>query len=557
MVLNRSIFVIIFFLFFTLINNSLADKANAVKYIIYFDDNKVSEYNCYEPESYLSQQSIFRRTKQNIVLDETDLPLSPIYYYTLENLNARILGVSKWLNAIAIEVSDRKDLEKYLLSLPYVSYITYAGGREIKSTTISSNTKSMKNPSKEMPDELIAKNIGASMLQIEQCNALELHKKGYRGNGINIAVLDGGFLGVDSMSCFDYLRSSGKIIDTWDFVNKDKNVFKASEHGTQVLSVLAANLPEYYVGTAPEANYWLLKTENTITEELIEEFYFVMALEYADSAGVDIVNASIGYNYFDDMNTSHTWDELEGQNVMATRAVNIAAHKGMLILVSAGNDGNGKWKYISFPADAQGALTVGAVDIHSKPAKFSSKGFVKNDYVKPNLSALGYKIPILNLQEQIIDGFGTSFSTPVISGLMACLWQAFYEAKVEDLITSVQQSASSYLTPNARIGYGIPNFQIAHALLNENITNYTKNEKVKMMWNVEESSISLLFDRRYNQVIVHIIDDKNLLIKEYQFLPKGAKYLHIRDNSLRVLKKGIYFININVDNKNFYYKLVI
>ncbi len=557
MVLNKYIFLVNFFLLFTCVNEAVATKSNTVKYIIYFHENKVSNYNCFEPESYLSQKSIYRRSKQNIALDEKDLPLSPIYFSAIQNLNAKILGSSKWLNAIAIEIADRKDLEKYLSTLPYVANVTYAGGREMNTVPANSNTKSVATINNEISDNLIENNLGASIPQMEQCNALDLHKKGFRGNGINIAVLDGGFLGVDSMSCFDYLRSSGKIVDSWDFVHKDKNVFKSSEHGTQVLSVLAANLPEYYVGTAPEANYWLLKTENTNAEELIEEFYFVMALEYADSAGVDIVNASIGYNYFDDINTSHTWDELEGETVIATRAVNIAAQKGMLVVVSAGNDGNGKWKYISFPADASRGLTIGAVDINAKPAKFSSRGFIKNNYVKPNLSALGYKIPILNIQEQIMEGYGTSFATPVISGLMACLWQAFYEAKAEDLIASVQQSASAYLAPSARIGYGVPNFKIAYALLNESISNYSRNERLKLMWNPDDHSVSLLFDKKYNQVIVHILDDKSVVVKDFTFLPKGAKFIHIADNTLNMLKKGVYFINITADNKNFYYKIVL
>ena len=557
MVWNKQISLILSLTFIHYANISLAAKSSAVKYIIYFNDNKVSEYNCYEPESFLSQQSILRRKKQDILIDETDLPLSKSYLYAFQNMNVKILGISKWLNAVAIEISDRKDIEKYLWSLPYVSNVTYAGGREYKTANVSNNLKTMQIAHGDIQDTLIEKMLGASTPQILQCNALELHKNGYRGNGINIAVLDGGFLGVDSMTCFDYLRSSGKIIDTWDFVNKEKNVFKASEHGTQVLSVLAANLPEYYVGTAPDANYWLLKTENTVVEELIEEFYFVMALEYADSAGVDIVNASIGYNYYDDINTSHTWDELEGEKVMASRAVNIASQKGMMVVVSAGNDGNGKWKYISFPADASGALTIGAVDINNKVAKFSSKGFIKNNYIKPNLSALGYKIPILNLQEQIIDGFGTSFSTPVISGLMACLWQAFYEAKAEDLVSYVQQSASSYLSPNARIGYGVPNFKIAYDLLNESIINYAKSEKIKMIWNDDDQSMSLLFDKKYKQILVKIYNDKSEVINQFSYSASSAKYIHIADSTFSVLKKGIYFININADNKNFYYKLVL
>jgi subtilisin family serine protease len=554
MVSNKLLKLTFIYIFLILLGfNASAYKENKVKYIIYFDNPKLSDVDCYQPELFLSDASIRRRKKQNIFINEEDLPLSKIYIKNLQAINAKILGTSKWLNAVAIEIQDKKDIEKKLMALPYVCSVVYAGNI----SNSYNNLKESKVAHEKEPQISTQNNYGYALPQLTQCNGLYLHEKGFKGKGINIAVLDGGFLGVDSMSCFDYLRSSGKIIDTKNFVNNNKDVYNSSDHGTKVLSIMAANIPDYYVGTAPDANYWLLKTENTITEELMEEFFFIMALEYADSAGVDIINASIGYNYFDDERTSHTWDELDGQQVMVTQAVNIAFKKGILVVVSAGNEGNAKWKYLSFPADASGALTVAATDINNKVAKFSSKGFIKENYVKPNVAALGYKIPMLGIKENIEDGYGTSFATPLISGLAACLWEAYYEASSLNIKQSIETSSSNYLAPNAKMGYGVPDFASAYKILEENISSSRINESINIEWHKDDMSLNIFLKKKYKKITIFIENPIQKKSFYYDYYLNGTQYLYINKPEFSQFKSGLYFININADNNNLYYKIML
>ena len=301
------------------------------------------------------------------------------------------------------------------------------------------------------PDEYADSYRQISMLRIDS-----LHAAGFRGDGIDIAVIDLGFYDVDVNPTIDQNRIAG----THDFVHGTFS-YNAGKHGAQVLSRTLANDPGNYIGSAPEATYWLLVSEDDDSEYPVEEDYWVAAVEWADSAGVDIVNTSLGYFTFDDPSMDYTWDDLDGETAFSSRAASMAASKGMLLLLAAGNEGSGEWRKITVPADAHGVLAVGAVTSDGNRASFSGIGNSADGRIKPEVMALGSSARMIIDGHTVISASGTSFATPILCGGVACLWQARPEWSVAELREAVIRSASQYNTPDCYLGYGIPNLYAA------------------------------------------------------------------------------------------------
>ena len=288
-----------------------------------------------------------------------------------------------------------------------------------------------------------------------------LHNIGLRGKGMTIAVLDGGFQNVNVIPAF----MRGNIIGTKDFVYPNSPFFyQETDHGTKVLSAMAANIPNVLIGTAPEARYWLLRCEDQQTEQPVEEDYWAMAAEFADSAGVDIISSSLGYNDYDDAPDYYHQRDLDGQTALISRTASMLAKKGIILVNSAVNSGMGPWKKISFPADANDILTVGAVNMVKKNAPFSGVGPTQDGRVKPDVMALGSPASLISGRGSIIRDMGTSFSTPLVAGLVACLWQALPEKTALEIIELVRQTGSNAKDPDNIFGYGIPNFWRAYMI---------------------------------------------------------------------------------------------
>jgi serine protease AprX len=279
---------------------------------------------------------------------------------------------------------------------------------------------------------------------------------GFRGEGIMIAVLDAGFNNADKVPALKAIFDEKRIVGTYDFVKKETSVYEDDSHGTSVLSCIGAFSEGSMIGTAPKASFLLLRSEDAPSEYIIEEANWLFAAEYADSVGVDLINSSLGYTTFDDANTDHTYADLNGNTTIAARAADWAAAVGIICVISAGNEGNSAWKYIGTPADADSVLAVGAVTALKTYAAFSSQGVPTDKRIKPDVSAMGQSASIALPSGSVSTGSGTSYSAPILCGLVAGYWQANPTLTAVEVMNRIRQAGSQAKNPDLRLGYGIP-----------------------------------------------------------------------------------------------------
>jgi len=423
------------------------------KFFISFTDKDLSEYNLSEPEEFLSQESLFRREKQNIFVNKTDLPVCKTYVSAIRDKNFKILNRTKWFNGVIVSTNDSSLIEN--IDLSFVDSIIYFGKWEVINKEHNERGFSFHRKN----------NKGASLNQIYMLWGDSLHDKGFKGEDMTIAVLDAGFYNVDSLDCFSHLFFDGRILGTYDFVEQEKEVYNDDTHGMSVLSCMGSDLQNGFMGTAPKANYYLLRTEDAYSENVIEEYNWICGAEFADSIGADVINSSLGYTTFDYSIQNYTYDDLDGKTSPSTIAATMASRKGIIVVNAAGNSGNGSWKYIGAPADADSILTVGAVDENKEIASFSSYGPTSDGRVKPSVCAQGENTEVINSQGNVINSNGTSFASPVLAGLVTCLWQAHPTKSNMEIINAVIQSATLYNNPNDHDGFGLANFYKADSLL--------------------------------------------------------------------------------------------
>jgi hypothetical protein len=289
-----------------------------------------------------------------------------------------------------------------------------------------------------------------------------MHRQGFKGKGMLVAVFDAGFENLPQLDAMRHLFVNGRILDTYNFVEDNGYVYgKGGDHGTKVLSTMAAYDPGKIIGTAPEASYLLYRTEDASSEYRIEEFNWLLAAERADSAGADVINSSLGYNNFDDKSMSYTYEQMDGNTAYVTQAADMAAAVGMLVVTSAGNEGRGKWKYITAPADADSVLTVGAVDSKGSYAEFSSKGNTPDGRTKPDVVAKGAATTVVSPGNRVTVSNGTSFSSPLMAGFATSLWQAYPKLNNMEVIDILRRSGSQAQKPDSLLGYGIPDYERA------------------------------------------------------------------------------------------------
>lgn len=424
-----------------------------------FTDKKDNPYSIYRPEEYLSAKALSRRLRYQIRITENDLPVNPQYLDSLRSKGAKIHHTSKWMNGATILIDKQK--EKMIGGLPFVDTVEYVGfpynnrGR--------GRTRAFRD---SLESELLEKYYGYSEAQIKSFNGDSLHLQGFTGKGITVAVLDGGFINADSIPFFDSLRIKNQFGPHRDFVDGDNTVFESSSHGTQVLSTMASNIPGLLVGSGPGATYICIKTEDTRGEYRLEECHWVAGLEYADSIGADIVNSSLGYTTFNDRKMNYDYNDLDGETAMTSRAADIAVSKGMIVVTSAGNEGNSKWKYLGTPADGKEIFSVGATNATGEKAGFSSVGPTADGRTKPDVAAMGSWVAVTSTSSfRVSIGSGTSFSSPLVTGMIACLMEAFPEKTNKEILDAVRQSGSQHDHPDNELGHGTPDFLKAYNIL--------------------------------------------------------------------------------------------
>jgi len=528
-------------------------------YCVYFTDKNNSPFSVSKPEEFLSVKSIERRENYKIKITEQDLPVNPAYIQELKEQGFEVKKVSKWLNCAIIYTKNTKDLAK-------LNDLKCIKKDFVINDDIRKKAKSEKNKAPKLKD---VKNdvldtidyYGKAENQIKMLNGHILHSRGFQGQGIVMAILDAGFYHVNSLPAFDSLWANNQILGWYDFVDGDTSVFNADNHGMQVLSTIGANMPDEFVGTAPKANFWLLRTEQGSSEYIIEEYNWVCGAEFADSVGADIIHSSLGYSDFDDNSQDHTYASMDGNTAICTIGADIAASKGILVVTSAGNEGNDEWKYISAPADGDSVLAIGAVNSKAKYAYFSSQGPTFDGRVKPDVCAQGMFSTVQGANGSITSSNGTSFSGPIVAGMVACLWQSHRELSNMEIIDAIQKSGSQYTSPDDKLGYGIPDFNFAYLYLNGMGMNLIDEHKPYLFFpNPFKNEINLnIFTSEENlpvQFVLNIYDilGKHIFSKTYEekYFTQNTLYI----DELSDLQAGTYIVQIN-SNYSTYNQLII
>lgn len=432
------------------------------KYWVAFTDKNNNTYSLSNPEAFLSQRALDRRIRQDISLDERDLPVTHAYLDSLLAKGARVLSTSKWLNGATIE-TDSAEIAQKVAQLSFVDSIALSW------TSLSFKSASMKlDVEHERSINVDTSAYGTSFRQLEINNHLLMHDEGFRGEGMLIAVLDGGFFQVDSLPAFDSLRNAGRILGVRDFVDQQRDFYDSNRHGMMVLSCMGGILPGQLMGSAPDASFFLITTEDGASEFPVEMDNWVAGAELADSIGADIINSSLGYFTFDDASMSYSYADMDGKTTRVSRGADIAASRGMLVVCSAGNEGSKEWQQIIAPSDGFNVLCVGSIDQDSMSTSFSSRGPSFDGRVKPNVLANGRGVTVQSTSDTPTKDYvefvnGTSFSSPLMAGMAACLWQALPEKTVLELKQLLEESSHLYASPNANMGYGIPNIFKAYS----------------------------------------------------------------------------------------------
>lgn len=426
---------------------------------VYLTDKENVAASIANPISILSQDAINRKEAQSIPIDERDVPVNENYITQLKGqIGITVMSKSKWFNAVYVIGLEKQNIDD-LLDLDFVESIDFAD----KSLNSESRVAFSSNKF-EVEESLVNFEYGSAQNQVEMIGVDHLHISDYTGEGIVVAVIDAGFPNVDTMGAFQRLRDNGDLLGGFDFVDRTDNVYASSisQHGTNVLSDMAGFIQDEFVGTAPDASYYLFRTEDSSSEMPVEESYWVEAAERADSLGVHIINSSLGYRVYDNANYSYTPSDMNGSTAFITKGANIANEKGILVVNSAGNSGgDDSWVTVGAPADASGVFSIGAVDFEGNYASFSSQGTSDQPTQKPDVVAQGSGSFVVNSSNDIINNNGTSFSSPILAGGMASLKQALPDATNEELKQFVRMSASQFNSPDYFLGFGIPNFELA------------------------------------------------------------------------------------------------
>jgi hypothetical protein len=444
----RSFFFLWFFVF--AYSSSLFSQN---RYFVYLKDKSNSTFSINTPEKFLSKRSIDRRKNQSISINSLDLPVNINYINQIKTAGAKIIGTSKWLNAVLIETTP--EILNTITKLSIVKSVD--GNQDIRGAKVSSENSSVVVNDKFGTYEEY--NYGNSLNQIQQLGVDEMHKNGFTGKGILVAVFDAGFDKANTMDAFKHLFSAKKIVKTYDFVSNDTTVFESHWHGTAAMSCIGAKLNAQLVGTAPDADFALYRTEDVGSETRIEEVYWLFAAENADSLGVDVINSSLGYYIFDNPSTDYKFEDLNGDKTIAAKAADFAVGRGIIVVNSAGNEGNNSWNHIVTPADADSVISVGAVDATGNTVGFSSPGPNAKNTLKPEVSARGSQTTVAISNPNASFSSGTSFSAPLIAGMIASLKQQFPQYSAMKIRELLIKSASKYETPDNKIGYGIPSYK--------------------------------------------------------------------------------------------------
>ncbi len=516
----------------------LADKPNATIFL----EN---------PLTMLSQRALNRRTRQSIALDKKDVPIESTYYLQIKKAKGiTVLAKSKWLNAIHIQ-GTLADINTLKQKFSFVNNIEFANkSLNIFDKKLKTVVRLTKYHQKKFTETTTNFNYGNAFNQITMLHGDFLHQQGYTGKGMQIAIIDAGFPNVNTNPAFQRLRENNQILGGYDFVHRNLNFYTGNSHGTHVLSDIGGYLENRFVGTAPDAKFYLFISEDSSKEAPIEESLWVEAAEKADSLGVDVINTSLGYTTFDKASYNYTYADMNGKTTFISRGAEIGASRGIILVNAAGNSGRNSWHYIGAPADARGVLSVGAVDTSSRIASFSSRGPTSDNRIKPDIMAQGRNAFVINFQSGAPNtSNGTSFSSPIIAGVVACFWQAYPNKTANEIKNAIRSSANRFKNPDNNYGYGIPNFEIAY-------NNLSLDEflSVGLLVNVYPNPIKNSINLNYLRG-----DLATYEVTIYSVLGKKVfqqKSLRTKKIDISSFSKGVYLLQIRKRGKQKILKLI-
>lgn len=532
-------------------------------YWVKFTDKDNSPYSLDSPEQFLSDRAIQRRIAQEIPVIENDIPVNQAYIDAVAETGVTVLNVSKWYNSLTVYTTDQTALDA-INALPFVSGIEKSTG--VKQSNLNKFEKPFfANESiAKVPETSLLKSstsgdtydYGQAFNQINMLNGIALHDMGFDGTGMIIAILDAGFTNTDDLAAFDYLWDNERILGYRDFASPNNpDIFGSHTHGTSVLSTMGANLPGEMIGTAPEASYYLLRSEDGDSEYLIEELNWVSAAEYADSVGADVINSSLGYTTFDDPSMNHTYEDMDGNTTIITRGADLASSKGILVVNSAGNSGSGAWQYIGAPADGDSVFSIGAVNSSGSYASFSSTGPTYDGRIKPNVVAQGQGSTIISAWSgEVTSGNGTSFSSPITAGMVACLWQAKPSMKNTEIMAAIEQSASLALNPTSLLGHGIPDYLVAYGIITDTGSEHLAQQQVSIYPNPFGDQITIRLNEMAGQdVQVELMDVTGKVVLNTTF---PAQSTQVKVTGLNDMPAGVYFVRIDDGIKTYTQKVI-
>lgn len=513
--------------------------------LVFFTDKENVQASLDNPISILTQEALDRKALHNIIIDERDVPVTQAYIDMVKNApGITVLAKSKWLNCVYVQgsLADIQDI----ITIPFVSSIEYMD-KDLNFPAPYRNTDKWEL---ENQTSRIVYNYGDAANQIEMIKGDYLHQQDFTGNGMVIAVLDSGFPDFQTNPAFSHIINEGRLLGTFDFVSRTTNVTGTGSHGALTTSNMAAFLENQYVGTAPEASYYLFRTEFAPDENPREEAWWVEALERADSLGVDVVNTSLGYQDYDNPNYDHSYEDLDGQTTLAARGANIAFEKGMLLITSAGNDGNG-FGTVATPADAPGVFSIGAVDADGNYADFSSRGPTVDGRIKPDVMTQGLQAAAIDTGGNVNFYNGTSFSSPILAGAATCLWQSRPQTTNAQLMQLIRESASMFNNPTNEMGYGIPNFETAYlALQLLSVQDQLLKENFAVYPNPVSEILNISFPAQLQKATITI----------YNVLGLKVMYSQINtiSNTIEVghLAAGVYIANIEAAGVSNSFKII-
>ena len=442
--------------------------AQLTRYVVKLKNKGGNPFSLSTPSSFLSQRALDRRTRYGIAIDSTDLPVTPSFVTQIAAVaNVTVLNVSKWHNSIAIQTSDPNAITT-INGLAFVQSVSPIAARTQNINNGKLDVVEQPYVPSQRGTDITADyfNYGAgSLAEINLHKGQFLHNIGLRGQAMLIALLDGGFFNYNILGAMDSIILNNQVKDTWDFYSRNSIVSDDHPHGMQCLSTIAAYIPGQFIGMAPKANFVLYRTEDVNSEYPIEEFNMVCGMERADSAGADVISASLGYSDFDNPALNHTYADMNGNTTLAAVGADLAAKKGILFLNSAGNEGAGAWHYITTPADGDSVIAVAAVSPLGFVASFSSYGPSSDGQIKPDMASVGFQALILSVSNTVATGNGTSYACPKMAGLATVLWQGFPEVNNMRIVRALREAGSIASSPNDRIGYGIPDLKSAFGTL--------------------------------------------------------------------------------------------